>query len=299
MKCLVTGAQGFIGRHLVPELLRRGFDVIAFDKVHDNGVINSRKVRFVQGDIRDFARLRPLFDAAGHIFHLSGVLGTSDLFDNPKEAIDINIGGALNILLASSQVREKPRIFIPTKHTEPNNIYSMTAQGVEKLGHIYRENLGLDVRALILPNVYGPFQNLHPPKRAVPQFISHALQNRTIEIFGAGDQIVELIYAVDAAKAIIDYMLHDGPVQETFELFANDQISVVALAHKIIKMTNSKSPIVNLPKRRGELSDAEFVRANDVGDLLGSLHCTALETGMAATIDWYRAMLARSGVKAV
>lgn len=288
MKCLVTGGQGFIGRHVVTELVRRGLQVIVYDRIGSDGSNDTDQVRFVEGDIRDIARIQPILNHVSLVFHLAGVIGTSELFDNPKEAIDINIGGALNIFLCSSKISKAPKIFIPLKHTTTNNIYSMTAQGVEKLGHIYRENFDLDVRMLVVPNVYGPANSGHSTQRVVSRFIYQALRNCDIEIFGSGDQLVELIYASDVARVIVDYTIFPDAPRRTFELFARDKLSVATLARRIINMSDSKSMIVTRPRRRGEFVEAALVRAADVVELLGAQDLTDIETGMRNTISSYR-----------
>ncbi len=287
MKCVVTGANGFIGQSVVGELARRGFDVVAFDLLHDDAD-RSSNIRCVKGDVRNLELLKTQFDGANCIFHLSGVVGTDELFDDPKLAIEVNICGALNIFLAAKEMKRPARIFLPTKHTEPNNIYSMTAQGVDKLGHVYRENCGLDVRALILPNVYGPFQNPYRPRRVVPQFIARAIANDSIEIFGSGDQLVELVFVSDVGRIIVDYLIEDVSVIETFELFAQDVISIRSLAKKIIRISNSRSEITYASKRRGELILTAFSRASNVVDVVGPVNLTALDDGIEITMDWYK-----------
>lgn len=287
MKCLVTGGEGFIGSHVVSELVKMGFDVVVYDIACDESRNGSVRAKFVQDDIRNFERLSRTIADADYIFHLSGLLGTHELFDTPREAIDVNINGALNILLASRDTGRYQRIFFPTKPNEWNNIYSVTAQAVEKLGHSYRENLGLDVRALRLWNVYGPRQKLLPVRKAVPLFVFQALENRPVEIFGDGTQWIELLYVGDVAKSIVDYMIFDGKVSETFELRTSVRITVEGLARQIIEMTGSQSPVEHFSMRKGE-GAMELARARDAKEILGEDTSTPFEDGMRRTIEWYR-----------
>lgn len=290
MKCVVTGGKGFLGTHVVAELVRRGFDVVIYDIAPGESLNKSVRVKFIQDDIRNMDRLRVVLENADAVFHLSGVLGTEELFDSPREAIDINIHGALNILLASSNTETKKRIFFPTKPNEWNNVYSVTSQAVEKLGHAYRESMGLDIRVLRFWSVYGPRQKLFPVRKAVALFIFCALENKPIEIFGDGTQVVELIYVQDVAKSIVDYVDYDGSISETHELSSGIRMTVEALAQQLIAMIGSKSEVTFLPMRRGEASNIQFARARDVRQILGESKITSFNDGMRKTIEWYRGL---------
>jgi len=287
-KAVVTGGNGFIGRHVVYELLSRGFEVVTYDVTSEDKIIGAPQLQCFHGDIRDIERLNLSLSDASFVFHLAGILGTDELFETPREAIDINIGGALNVLLASIDSKPPPRIFLPTKRNEWNNIYSVTAQSVAKLGHAYRENAGLDVRVLSLPNVYGPHQKLFPVRKAVPLFIVQALRNRPLEIFGDGTQPVELVFVEDAAKSIVDYTLCEGPVLATFKLETKKMMSVDELARLIITMTDSCSRIVHLAKRRGESGGVSVSDCQDVQELIGPQCQRSIDDGLRTTIDWYK-----------
>ena len=222
MNCLVTGGNGFIGRHVVHELLKRGFKVTVYDIDPNNEYESALSINYICDDILNLPRLREACSTADMIFHLAGLLGTAELFQIPREAIETNIIGALNVITAVDDTRKRTRIFFPTKPTHWNNIYSLTAQAVEKLGHTYRENRGLDIRILRLFDVYGPHQRLFPVRKAVPYFVFAALENRPLSIFGDGTKLVNLLYAEDVAKAIVDYLIKNGFVTETFELSGHE-----------------------------------------------------------------------------
>ena len=286
MICVVTGGAGFIGSHVAAELISRHFDVIVFDIARQCEQLKG--ITLVQEDIRNFPRLRATIEAADFVFHLCGILGTRELFDTPREAIDINMNGALNVLLAAKDARKRKRIFFPTKPNEWNNIYSVTSQAVEKLGHAYREYMGLDVRVLRLSNVYGPRQKLFPVRKVIPFFVFQALENRPIEIFGDGTQTLELLYVSDVAKSIVNFVMKAAPVSETFELRAKAVITAEALARKIIAMTDSTSELIRLPPPIGVNPEIQFHHARDVQEIVGNWNSTEVDTGIRETINWYR-----------
>lgn len=291
MKCVVTGGRGFIGSHVATELDRRGFHVDIYDSDGATPALpeHSGNVRFVHGDIRDSSTLRKAFEGADLVYHFAGLLGTHELFDNPREAIDVNIHGALNVLLAGIDAGVK-RVFLPNKPNEWNNVYSVTSQAVEKLGHAYREYMGIDARVLRLWNVYGPRQKIYPVRKAIPLFVFQALSNLPVEVYGDGTQSIELLYVEDVARIVVDYLLFDGAVNETFEPRAGLPITVDALARKIISLTGSTSEIVRLPMRKGENNSTCFAHARDVQTLLGESAFVGLDKGMRATIAHYRAL---------
>jgi nucleoside-diphosphate-sugar epimerase len=247
----------------------RGCDVIVFDRAQPYFADKSLGMKFVQDDIRNLQALSYTFSDADLIFHLAGILGTEELFDDPKQAIDINIGGALNVLLAS---KGKPRrVFLPAKPNHWNNIYSVTSQAVEKLGCAYRDNFGLDVRLLQFQNVYGPGQKLFPVRKAVPFFIFRALENQPIEIFGDGSQIMELLHIADAAKIIVEFMLYDGDLAGLYEVRTPARPTVSAVAQMVALMAGSKSTITYRPKRLGECPETTFSDKSNIEGVLGAL----------------------------
>lgn len=288
-KCVVTGGNGFIGSHVVSELLERGADAVIYDLAPGS----TPKVRLIQDDIRNYEPLARCLTGTDYIFHLSGVLGTSELFDEPRKAIEINVLGALNILQASLGSRKAPQIFFPSKPNEWNNVYSVTAQAVEKLGHAYRENFGIDVRILKLPNVYGPRQKVSPVRKVVPSFITRALRNRPIDIFGDGNQILELAYVQDVAKLIVDYLITDTLPSETHEIASDQRLTVNEIADRVIDATGSRSTKIYFPQRRGELDSMRITRIRDVQELLGPMKLTSFDCGIQRTVEWYREIVGR------
>lgn len=287
MKCLVTGGSGFIGKAVVTTLSRQGHDVEVYDrKVHNVSAIFSNTVCH-HGDIRDQKLLERVLAGVDVVFHLSGLLGTSELFDDPTTAIDVNIKGALNVLLAA-KANNIRKVFLPTKPNDWNNIYSVTSQAVEKIGHSYRQYMDMDVRVLRILNVYGPGQSLYPIRKAVPLFILQAIHGLPVEIYGNGDQVVEPLYITDVANSIVDYTLSDTIITATHELRSADTITIRALAERIIFLSESDSKLTFQPSRRGEGDSRNLAHAPDITETINTSANTSLDAGLKKTIDWYR-----------
>jgi nucleoside-diphosphate-sugar epimerase len=290
MKCVITGGCGFLGSHIATELEDRGLDVVILDRLN-RPAVDLRRSKLLVGDIRDKRLLASTIQEASYIFHLSGLLGTDELFAHPAEAIDVNINGALNLLeaLRSNKKLEHAHVFFPAKPNAWNNMYSVTAQAVEKMGHAYRDAFGVDTRILRLWNIYGPRQAAAPVRKVVPLFVLQARNNLPMTIFGDGAQAVQLCYVEDAAKIVVDFTTRTPQVSTTYDLAGEQSLSVIELAHLIREKMQSASVLENHPGRIGERSSSTPEVVPDVLELLGPRKWTSLQDGLQKTIEWYSA----------
>ena len=286
MKCLVTGGCGFIGRHVMRELLARGFEATAYDIVTPDQ--RSSSFTHIAGDIRDLPLLAMAIQDCDMIIHLAGLLGTEELFENPGLAIENNILGGMNVILTAVAERRQLRVFIPTKPNEWDNLYSVTSQALEKVGHAYRANYGLDVRVLRFWNVFGPAQQSRNVRKAIPYFISQALSGQPLEIYGDGAQFLRPIFVRDVAKTIVDYMIASERPHQTYEMAGRQKMSVCELANMIIGLSKSGSELVFKPMRKGEDIGKVFQEAPDVSQIAGEGQETPLLQALQITIDWLR-----------
>jgi UDP-glucose 4-epimerase len=120
-----------------------------------------------------------------------------------------NINGTVNVLHAC--VRHGVQtVFYPTKPNEWLNTYSITKKAGEEFAQLYAQTRGLDVRVLRWLNAYGPRQKLYPIRKAVPVMILQALHDLDVEVWGTGDQPVDLIHTEDLARNTVQYTLADN-----------------------------------------------------------------------------------------
>jgi len=286
-KCLVTGGLGFIGRHVANELLRRGHDVLVYDISNTKVVFKQSSIVIINGDILDLQKLKKCMQDVQDVYHLSGMLGTSELFNDPHRAVDINIHGALNVLEAAIQMGVE-KLFYPTKPNEWKNLYSATVQTVEHCCLAFQQAYGLDVRILKLWNVYGPHQKLYPVRKAVPMFIFQALHGLPLEVYGDGSQMVELLYVEEAGRVIIDYVHLPRVFNEPLEVGFGTKMTVNELAKAIIQLCDSSSRIVHVPMRRGEAFIQKFTYLDNITRYLDHFIPTPLHEGLKRTIKYYR-----------
>lgn len=281
-KILVTGATGFIGKHLVRRLVGEGNDVIAFDK---NKMETFSNVEFVKGDIVSF-NFEKILDGVDIVYHLAGLLGTTELFHRVIEAERVNVIGTLNLLESMRRKDVKKIVFTSKPNIWKYNVYTITKENCERYLEMYREIYGFEVVITRPYNVYGPGEMLKEYRKAIPYFIVASLRNKPIEVFGDGKQTMDPIYIDDAVGALI--LCGKKLPKEVVEIGSSQPITIIDLARKIIKLTNSKSRIVFKPMRKGE-SPTKLICANgNMRDLIGYTPGVSLERGLSKTIRWYR-----------
>ena len=285
---LITGGSGFIGQAISQQLTRDKDQVYIFEPSPKTDTQMQRR-----GSLLNFSDVSAAVQGIEVVYHLGGLLGTTELLRQSAEAVDVNIKGTVHVLEACRQVQIK-RVFYPTKPNEWLNTYSITKKAGEEFAYMYRQIYGLDVRVLRWLNVYGPGQKIYPVRKAVPMMIFQALHGLPIEIFGDGEQCVDLIYKDDLARITTEYMALDRVKPLTRDTGCTIRMTVNALADLIKQMTLSPSVIRHLPMRPGEepAKPVTLLAIETAADLLGLNHiATTIEEGLAATIKYYQDLL--------
>lgn len=257
-RVLVTGGSGFIGGYVCDELFRRGYEVVVFDHV----ARHSAHEVFL-GDIRDEVAVNEAVAHAEGVIHLGGVLGTQETISNPRPAAYTNVIGGLNILEATNQY-DVPLVNIAVGNYWENNTYSITKNTVERFADMfakYRSSRVSVVRAL---NAYGPLQVAAEPygpsrvRKVMPSFCCRALSGEPIEIYGDGEQIMDMIWVGDVANILIDTLEktdRDGALG-TFEAGTGRRTTVNDIAHLVVaEVARQGGPVAvikHLPMRPGE-----------------------------------------------
>ncbi len=290
MKVVITGGSGFVGSFLVDKLVGLGHDVIIFDQVEPRWG-SFVDARFVSGDIRNPIDVRNVVRGSHMVIHLAGLLGTNELVFNVSRAVEVNIGGSVNVMEACSEFNAK-LIAI----SKPNcwiNPYTITKIAMENFVEMYRKEFGLEAVIAKWFNVYAGRQPLFEEsgyKKAVPTWIVSAIKGDPVVVYGSGMQTMDLIYVYDAISAIIAIMENFSQCEgKTFEIGSGVETVTDDLAKMIISLTESASEIQHIAMRPGEdeytriVADIEPLRALTLWK-----PCVALEEGMTHTISWYR-----------
>ncbi len=251
MRCIVTGGSGFIGQHIVKALANEGHDVVVFDIAKPEFLL-PRNVVFVDGDIRYYGSLAQACEGADEIYNVASLLGTSELMFDSARANDTNINGMINALEVAKRLGIA-RVFYPTKPNDWLNTYSISKFCAERYCHMYALNFGMHVTTLKWFNAYGAHQKIFPVRKALPTFIAQALRDLPLEVWGDGEQTVDLIHVEDIARIAIDATRNvDLPAGKVCDVGSGEAITVNELAQMVIDLAESESTIVHKPMRMGE-----------------------------------------------
>ena len=270
MKYLITGGAGFIGSHLVEELLIRGDEVVVFDNLSTGALSNiseiKNQIRFEQGDILKRDLLDTLVSECDYVIHLAAALGVLNIVNKPLKSLKINLYGTENVL-ESSNKHGKPVLIASTSEVYGKNnkiplseeddriighplksrwSYSEAKAVDESLAYFYYLENKLPIRIVRFFNTVGPRQ-VGNYGMVVPRFVSAALKNQPLQVYGNGDQIRCFCHVDDAVRALLLVMDSDQAVGNVFNIGNNQQISILELAKKVIEITGSKSEIVKIP----------------------------------------------------
>lgn len=298
MKCVVTGGSGFVGSFIAEELAKREDEVVLLDIVAPTFSL-PKGVTFKLANTLYIETMRDAFRGANEIYDVAGVLGTEELMSDNGRAIDTNIRGTFNCLELAKMEGVK-KFFYPTKPNDWLNTYSITKVAGENFCEMYRQAFDLDVTVLRWFNAYGPRQHLHPIRKAVPLFIIQALNGLDLEVFGDGEQTVEMVYVNDIAKIVVDATRSSlgNRAGKVLDLGSGQVMTVNDLCKHIIRIVNeyfcekgspTKSNIVHLPMRGGEPLRTH-IEANlaELKDHMTLPEFTDFEIGMIETINYYR-----------
>ena len=278
MKYAVTGGAGFIGSHLVKNLVERGNEVIVIDNLNTGKKENiekiSKKIDFFEIDIRDFSAVEDILKNVDGIFHEAALASVQDSFRIPDEFFDVNVNGTENIFkiakklgikvvyASSSSVYGNP-ISIPIKENDdknPFNPYAKTKLEDDKLAEKYAKN-GLKVIGLRYFNVFGPRQSKEYAG-VIKLFLERIQQGLSPLINGDGLQVRDFVYVDDVVNANILAMESniDG---EFFNIGTNSTISVLDLANIIIKFSGLKLKPIHQPAVPGDVkaTQADITKA--------------------------------------
>lgn len=269
MKIVVTGGAGFLGQSVMEFGRQAGHEMVALDRN-----ANTRKRPGVYAaDVTSWVDLCDVLDSVqpDHVIHLAGVLGTSELFDDPHRAVDVNIHGALNVIeWCTEQGAGYTTITMPDSGWA--NVYAATKGCAVQLAEAYRRHRGLRVSNVCAFNAYGPRQahGEGHPQKIIPTFASRAWAGLPIEIWGDGGQTVDLVHADDVARMLIDAVrFGDG---QTFDAGTGKALTVHQVAHLVLDAVESErgpaGRVKYLPMRAGEDLDTQIVATGRGWDLL-------------------------------
>ncbi len=310
MSALVTGGAGFIGRHVVGELLDRGVAVRALDDFSRArpGSLESVHGRpgylgLVQGDVADPAALRRGLMGVDTVFHLAAAVDVGASVQGPVPVIRANVLGALNVLEAA-RAGQLRLVLVSTCHVyasasrplderapaAPASPYAASKLAADDLAAGYRRAFGLRLTIVRPFNVYGPWQRGDLEGGVVARFLQAALEERTLEVHGDGAQTRDFLYGADAARGIVDASAETA-VGRTLNLATGRETSIRQLATLIddgagrVRHVPHPHPAAEVDRYLGDATRAR--------QLLGWQPDVTLPDGLARTRAWFADLAAR------
>ena len=262
----VTGGGGFIGQSVTLCLREAGHAVAVLD--------------LPEYDVRTLRTL-PRVDA---VIHLAGVLGTAELFDRARDAVEVNVGGTVNVLEACHAACAR-YVGITLPPVFPS-VYTATKTGAREMERAYHHGFGLPVSRVRAFNVYGPGQKHGPghPQKIIPAFAVEAWAGRPLPIWGDGTQTVDLVHVDDLGCMLVEALAYGH--DETFDCGTGEAFSVNDVADMVLAITGSKAGVRHLPMRRGE-APTKIAATGEGWDRL-SWHPQFGEQAFAETVESYR-----------
>jgi nucleoside-diphosphate-sugar epimerase len=286
MKAVVVGGSGFIGNAIVRCLIDGGDEVVVVDRsARETSAANRR------ADVRDVSALTAAFQGAHEVYHVAGVLGTSELNGRPQEAIEVNVTGAVNVFEAAARAGVA-RVFLASKPNVWRNTYTITKYASEQFAELFAEHHELDIRTLRYFNAYGPRQCLRPIRKIIPTFAAQALRGQPLEVFGDGEQTVDMVYVDDLARITVDFMRAPNAAgAAALDCGTGQAMTVNAVARAVNAYLGNDAGIRHVPMRRGEEPNTQIVA--DIAPLestIGPLTFTEWDDALAMTLRWYAAL---------
>jgi len=261
MRVLVTGGAGFIGSHVVDRLAQDGHHPLILDRNPSNEARMFADVFL--GDIRDANAVTEAVAHCDGVIHVAGVLGTQETIQNPRPSAEVNVLGGINVFEAVAQYK-LPAVYIAVGNHWMQNTYSISKTAAERFAQMYNRERGTRIAIVRALNAYGegqkPAQPFGPSKvrKIVPAFACRALAGAKVEVYGDGNQVMDMVYVKDVADVLTRALYRNAELGEhyfkdhIFEAGTGIRYTVNGIALAVIKACGSKSEIARLPMRPGE-----------------------------------------------
>jgi dTDP-glucose 4,6-dehydratase len=307
---LVTGGAGFIGSHFVRYMLEKypGYAIHVLDKLTYAGNLAnladvqerygpSQRYRFFQGDICDATIVATAMQGCKYVLNFAAESHVDRSLEYPGHFIMTDVYGTHILLEQAKKVGVERFVQISTDeiygevlsgdaredaHVAPRSPYSASKAGGEFIAHAYFITYGLPVVITRGSNTFGPFQY---PEKLIPLFITNALEDRFLPVYGDGLQVRDWIYVLDHCRGI-DIVLHQGNVGETYNIGGGNEYQNIAITRLILALLDKPSSLIrSVPDRPGH--DRRYALNTNKIRQLGWQPLYGFEEAITQTLTWY------------
>jgi dTDP-glucose 4,6-dehydratase len=313
---LVTGAGGFIGSHLTEQLVYRGQRVRAFVRYNsrsDRGLLELLppsildSVEVVFGDLRDADRVRRAAQGVSAIFHLGAHIGIPYSYASPRDVVETNVVGTLNVLEAAREQEVKRFLHtstsetygtarrVPMDETHPltgQSPYAASKIGADKLVESFHLSFGLPATTVRPFNTYGPRQSA---RAVIPTIITQALTGDELRL-GSLDTTRDWTFVTDTATAFIAIAEEDATIGETLNLGTGTETSIRDVVSIVGRLVGRELTVQTDPQRiRPAASEVQRLVSDNsrCRRLCGWRPIVSMEEGLESTVAWMATQLGR------
>lgn len=313
MKIIVTGGAGFIGSNFVYHLLEKyqDYKVICIDsltyagnlKTLEKALLNPN-FTFYKVDIRDREKIFEIFEqekpdkvvnfaAESHVdrsiedpstFLSTNILGTQVLMDACREYGNIHFHQVSTDEVYGDLPLDRPDLLFteqtPLKTSSP---YSASKASADLLVEAYHRTFALPITISRCSNNYGPYQF---PEKLIPLMIARANDNKTLPVYGKGENVRDWLFVSDHSKAI-DLIIHKGKIANVYNIGGNNEQKNIDIVKIILKKLNKSEDLITYVKDRPGHDMRYAIDSSKLQNELNWKPETSFEEGIEYTIDWY------------
>ena len=310
---LITGAGGFIGSHLAEQIIECGAKVRAFVRYNSRGdwgmleLLPKHKLDEIEvcaGDLRDSHAVRRAVQKTEILFHLGSLIAIPYSYIHPRETIETNVMGALNVMSAASEVGVDRVIhtstsevygtarYVPMDEKHPlqgQSPYSASKIGADMVAESFYRSFGLPVTIIRPFNTFGPRQSA---RAVIPTIITQALTPVAQIVLGSIYPTRDYTYVEDVVNAFIEAAVSQDSIGETINIGSGSDISIGDIAKQVMSILGVDKPIALDSKRvRPVNSEVERLCCDNTKarQLLDWEPRISLEEGLRRTIQWFAA----------
>jgi len=306
---LVTGAGGFIASHLIERLVKDGAQVRAFVRYNSRNDVGMLRLvsadvfsalEVIQGDLRDVEAIRKAVKNMDTVFHLGALIAIPYSYVNPREVIDVNIMGTLNVLTAARDTNVRRVVHTSTsevygtaqytpideKHPlQGQSPYSASKIGADKIAESFYRSFDVPVVTLRPFNTYGPRQST---RAVIPTIITQALTCDEVKL-GSLDPMRDFTFAADTANGFVLVAEADNVLGEEINLGNDNTIRIGDLVEKIFGIIG-KTPKIITDEQRIRPGKSEVMKLwasnQKAREMIGWEPRVSLDEGLKFTIEW-------------
>ncbi|MDD5681311.1 MAG: dTDP-glucose 4,6-dehydratase [Candidatus Omnitrophica bacterium] len=307
MKILVTGGAGFIGSNFIRLMLKKhpAYTITNLDKFTYCGNVENLQdakdnphYQSIKGDISDTETVKNAMHGCDAVINFAAESHVDRSIKDPNRFVKTNVHGAMTLLKCARELNIARFVQIGTDEvygsiekgsfTEKSNLnprspYSASKAGADLLALSFYATYQLPVVVTRSSNNFGPYQY---PEKIIPLFITNALNDKKLPVYGDGMNVRDWLFVLDNCEAI-DTVLHKGTIGEVYNVSGDAEISNIDLTHKILDYLHKPHDLIEFVKDRPG-HDKRYSLDSSKVQALGWKHKHNFESALKETVNWYK-----------